>query len=48
MAEGKLDAGACAVRPPGLHAEPNSRKGSSIFNHVAVAVKIVVSYASRR
>ena len=50
MAEGKLEAGACAVRPPGLHAEPNSTKGFSIFNHVAVAAKYVVhvSYASRR
>lgn len=48
VAEGKLEAGACVVRPPGLHAGANTRRGFSIFNHVAAAVKTMVSYASRR
>ena len=37
VADGELDAGFAAVRPPGHHAERDRAMGFCIYNHVAVA-----------
>jgi acetoin utilization deacetylase AcuC-like enzyme len=37
VAEGALDAGFAALRPPGHHATPSQSMGFCIFNHIAVA-----------
>ena len=41
VAEGKLAAGACVVRPPGHHAEADEARGFCLFNNVAVAAHIL-------